>query len=49
VLCSGQILPRRGLVEVEALAPMGAGTGAGDAAAALRDSAHARIAAALGD
>jgi hypothetical protein len=49
VLCSGQILPRRGLVEVAARAPPGAATGAGDAAAALRDSAHARIAAALGE
>jgi 1-acyl-sn-glycerol-3-phosphate acyltransferase len=49
VLRCGQILPRRGRVEVEALAPLNAETGAGDAAAMLRDSAHAQIAAAVGE
>jgi 1-acyl-sn-glycerol-3-phosphate acyltransferase len=49
VLGAGQILPRWGRIEVEALEPLGAGTGAGDAAANLRDTAHARIAAALGE
>ena len=49
VLCCGQILPRWGRVEVEALAPLNAESGAGDAAAMLRDSAHAQIAAAVGE
>jgi hypothetical protein len=46
-LCAGQILPRRGRVEVEALAPLGAETGAGDLATELRDAARVRIGAAL--
>jgi 1-acyl-sn-glycerol-3-phosphate acyltransferase len=49
VLGAGQILPRWSRVEVEALAPLDAETGAGDAAVALRETAHACIAAALVD
>ncbi len=49
LLRGGTFMPRWGRVEVEALAPIAAITGAGDAAAALRDSAHGAIAAALGD
>jgi 1-acyl-sn-glycerol-3-phosphate acyltransferase len=47
VLCSGQILPRRARVEVEALAPLDAETGAGDLATELRDAARLHIGAAL--
>ncbi len=49
MLGAGQILPRWGRIEVEALVPFGAETGAGEATAMLRDRAHARIAAALGE
>ena len=49
VLAAGQIVPRWGPVEVEALRPLSAATGAGDAAVHLREAAHAQIAAALGE
>jgi 1-acyl-sn-glycerol-3-phosphate acyltransferase len=42
-------LPRWGRIEVETLAPLAAVTGAGDAAAILRDRARERIAAAVGE
>lgn len=49
VLRGGTLLPRWGRVEVEAVDPLEAVTGAGDTAAQLRDRARARIAAALGE
>jgi 1-acyl-sn-glycerol-3-phosphate acyltransferase len=49
VLGGGRIVPRWGRIEVEALPPLAVTTGAGDAAAALRDLARERIAAALGE
>jgi 1-acyl-sn-glycerol-3-phosphate acyltransferase len=42
-------LPRWGRIEVEALTPLPAATGAGDAAAMLRDLARERIAHAVGE
>jgi hypothetical protein len=47
VLGGGNIVPRWGRIEVEVLEPLPAKTGAGDAAAMLRDEARARIGAAL--
>lgn len=47
VLGSGNFIPRWGRIEVEVLEPLPARTGAGDAAAMLRDAARERIAAAL--
>jgi 1-acyl-sn-glycerol-3-phosphate acyltransferase len=49
VLGGGTVVPRWGRIEVEALPPLAVATGAGDAAAALRDLARERIAAALGE
>jgi 1-acyl-sn-glycerol-3-phosphate acyltransferase len=49
VLGAGTVVPRWGRIEVEVLAPLAAQTGAGDAAAWLRDEARQRIAAALGE
>jgi 1-acyl-sn-glycerol-3-phosphate acyltransferase len=49
VLGGGRIVPRWGRIEVEALEPLTAATGAGDAATTLRDSSRERIAAALGE
>ncbi|HEY7753343.1 MAG TPA: lysophospholipid acyltransferase family protein [Steroidobacteraceae bacterium] len=49
ILRARTLLPRWGRIEVEALAPLAAVTGAGDAAASLRDAARARIAAAVGE
>jgi 1-acyl-sn-glycerol-3-phosphate acyltransferase len=49
VLGAGSILPRWGRLEVEVLPPLAGVIGAGDAAVALRDSARAQIAAALGE
>jgi 1-acyl-sn-glycerol-3-phosphate acyltransferase len=49
VLGGGRILPRWGRIEVEVLEALPARTGSGDAAAALRDAARERIAAATGE
>jgi 1-acyl-sn-glycerol-3-phosphate acyltransferase len=49
VLGGETVVPRWGRIEVEALPPLAVTTGAGDAAAALRDLARERIAAALGE
>ena len=49
ILRAGSILPRWGRIEVEVLDALDAVTGAGDTATQLRDIAHARIAAALGE
>ena len=49
ILGAGNILPRWGRIEVEVLDALPASTGAGDAAVALRDSAHHVIAAAVGE
>ena len=49
VLRGGSTVPRWGPVEVEALEPLGARSGGGDTAIALRDLARERIAAALGE
>lgn len=49
MLRAGTLAPRWGRIEVEALDPLEASTGAGDTAAALRDLARERIAAALGE
>jgi len=47
VLGAGQFLPRWGRIEVEVLPPIAGIVGAGDAAVALRDTAHRMISAAL--
>lgn len=49
ILGAGGILPRWGRIEVEALQPLDAVTGAGDSAVQLREEARARIAAAVGE
>jgi 1-acyl-sn-glycerol-3-phosphate acyltransferase len=49
ILRARTLLPRWGRIEVEALESLAAVTGAGDAATALRDTARARIAAAVGE
>lgn len=49
ILGGGSILPRWGRIEVEVLPPLAGVTGAGDAAVALRDSAHRVIATAVGE
>jgi len=49
ILRAGSILPRWGRIEVEALQPLDAVTGAGDSAVQLREEARARIAAAVGE
>jgi 1-acyl-sn-glycerol-3-phosphate acyltransferase len=49
ILRAKTLLPRWGRIEVEALEPLAAVTGAGDAATSLRDAARARIAAAVGE
>jgi 1-acyl-sn-glycerol-3-phosphate acyltransferase len=49
ILGGGRLLPRWGRIEVEALDPLAPRAGAGDAAAALRDDARGRIAAAVGE
>jgi len=49
ILGAGSILPRWGRIEVEVLPPLAGAIGAGDAAVALRDSAHRVIAAAVGE
>jgi 1-acyl-sn-glycerol-3-phosphate acyltransferase len=49
VFGGGRALPRWGRIEVEVLDPLPAETGAGDAAARLRDAARERIAAASGE
>lgn len=49
ILRAKTILPRWGRIEVEALEPLAAVTGGGDAATTLRDAARARIAAAVGE
>ncbi len=49
VLGARTLIPRWGRIEVEALEPLAARSGAGDAAADLRHSARDRIAASLGE
>jgi 1-acyl-sn-glycerol-3-phosphate acyltransferase len=49
VLGGGITLPRWGRIEVEALDPLPASPGAGDAASQLRDASRERIARALGE
>jgi 1-acyl-sn-glycerol-3-phosphate acyltransferase len=49
VFGSGRVLPRWGRIEVQVLDSLPAETGAGDAAARLRDRARERIAAATGE
>lgn len=49
ILGAGSILPRRGRIEVEVLPALAGAMGAGDAAVALRDTAHRMIAAAVGE
>lgn len=49
MLGAGTVAPRWGRIEVEALDPLAASTGAGDTAAQLRDLARERIAAAVGE
>lgn len=49
ILRAHTLLPRWGRIEVEALEPLAAAAGAGETAAALRDSARRRIAAAVGE
>lgn len=49
ILRAKTFLPRWGRIEVEVLEPLAAATGAGDAAAVLRDRARERIAAAVGE
>ncbi|HEY7739267.1 MAG TPA: lysophospholipid acyltransferase family protein [Steroidobacteraceae bacterium] len=49
ILRAKTILPRWGRIEVEVLEPLAGATGAGDAAAVLRDRARERIAAAVGE
>ena len=49
ILGAGSILPRWGRIEVEVLPALAGSMGAGDAAVALRDSAHRVIAAAVGE
>ena len=49
ILGAGSILPRWGRIEVEVLPALAGSIGAGDAAVALRDSAHRVIAAAVGE
>ncbi len=49
ILRAKTLLPHWGRIEVEALEPLATATGAGDAAAELRDSARERIAAAVGE
>jgi 1-acyl-sn-glycerol-3-phosphate acyltransferase len=49
ILRAQTILPRWGPIEVEVLDALEAVTGAGDTANGLRELAHARIAAALGE
>ena len=49
ILSAGSILPRWGRIEVEVLPALAGSMGAGDAAVALRDSAHQAIATAVGE
>lgn len=49
ILGAGSILPRWGRIEVEVLPALAGTIGAGDAAFALRDTAHRVIAAAIGE
>jgi len=49
VLRGGTFVPRWGRIEVEALQPLAAVTGAGDSAAHLREEARARIAESIGE
>ncbi len=49
ILGSGSILPRWGRIEVEVLPALAGSMGAGDAAVALRNSAHCTISAAVGE
>lgn len=49
VLGGGRSWPRWGRIEIEILEPLPAAAGAGDAAAMLRDTARAQIAAACGE
>ncbi|MBX3702956.1 MAG: 1-acyl-sn-glycerol-3-phosphate acyltransferase [Steroidobacteraceae bacterium] len=49
ILRAKTFMPRWGRAEVEALPPLAGVTGAGDAAAAMRDAARERIAAAVGE